>query len=108
MSIILDKDGSNELSVLARGGYYARIRRGQESGMAPLKALSDTEDARSWLEEFVKGLIMADGKGEPPADQMERIRYAITFVMRRPPAMRSLAGLRQFLDHGNDSTGARL
>jgi type IV secretion system protein VirB4 len=108
MSIILDKDGSNELSVLARGGYYARIRRGQESGMAPLKALSDTEDARSWLEEFVKGLIMADGKGEPPADQIERIRYAITFVMRRPPAMRSLAGLRQFLDHGNDSTGARL
>ena len=85
MSIILDKDGSNELSVLARGGYYVRIRRGQDSGMAPLKALPDTEEARSWLEEFVKGLIMADGKGEPPADQIERIRYAIVFMMRRPP-----------------------
>ena len=73
MSVILDKDGSNELSVLARGGYYVRIRQGQDSGMAPLKALSDTPEARSWLEEFVKGLIMADGKGEPPADQIERI-----------------------------------
>jgi type IV secretion system protein VirB4 len=36
LSVILDKDGSNELSVLARGGYYVRIQRGQGSGMAPL------------------------------------------------------------------------
>lgn len=108
VSIILDKDGSNELSVLARGGYYVRIKRGQESGMAPLRALPNTEDARSWLEEFVKGLIMADGRGEPPADQISRLRHAIVYVMRRPAELRSLAGLRQFLDHGNDSTGARL
>ena len=108
MSIILDKDGSNELSVLARGGYYTRIRKGIDSGMAPLRALPDTDVARSWLEEFIKGLIMDDGKGEPPADQIERIRYAIVFMMRRPPNLRSLGGIRQFLDHGNDSTGARL
>jgi type IV secretion system protein VirB4 len=108
MSVILDKDGSNELSVLARGGYYVRIRRGQESGMAPLKALFDTPEARAFLEDFTKGLIMDDGKGEPPADQNERIRYGIEFIMRNPPELRSFAGLRQFLDHGNNSTGARL
>jgi type IV secretion system protein VirB4 len=108
MSVILDKDASNELSVLARGGYYVKIRRGQESGMAPLKALPNTLEARSWLEEFIRGLIMADGRGEPPADQIQRIQEAIVFIMRRPPEMRSLLGLRQFLDHGNDSTGARL
>ena len=107
-SVFLDKDASNELSILARGGYYVRIRRGRESGMAPLRALADTGDARSWLEEFVRGLIMADGRGEPPADQIDRIRYGIQFIMRRPPELRTLAGLRQFLDHGNDSTGARL
>lgn len=73
LSVILDKDGSNELSVLARGGYYVRIQHGQGSGMAPLKALDDAAEARSWLAEFIKGLIMADGKDEPPADQVERI-----------------------------------
>lgn len=108
MSVIFDKDGSNELSVLARGGYYVRVRRGRDSGMAPLKGCPDTEDARSYLEEFVKGLIMADDKGEPPADQIERIRFGLLFIMRLPPVLRSLGRLRQFLDHGNDSTGARL
>jgi type IV secretion system protein VirB4 len=108
LSVILDKDGSNELSVLARGGYYVRIQRGQSSGMAPLKALEDTAEARSWLAEFVKGLIMADGKGEPPADQVDRIDTAIAFLLRRPPQLRWLGGLRMFLDHGDDSTGARL
>jgi type IV secretion system protein VirB4 len=108
LSVILDKDGSNELSVLARGGYYVRILRGQGSGMAPLKALDDTAEARSWLAEFIRGLIMADGKGEPPADQVERIDTAIAFLLRRPPVLRWLGGLRMFLDHGDDSTGARL
>ena len=108
LSVILDKDGSNELSILARGGYYVRIRRGQESGMAPLKALSDTPEARSWLAEFVLGLIMADGKGMPPADQIERIDTGIAFLLRRSPGLRWLGGLRMFLDHGDDSTGARL
>jgi type IV secretion system protein VirB4 len=108
LSVIFDKDASNELSVLARGGYYVRIRRGMDSGMVPLKGTPDTEDGRSYLGEFVKGLIMDDGKGEPPADQVERIRFGIAFVMRLPKDLRSLGGLRQFLDHGNDSTGARL
>ena len=108
LSVILDKDGSNEISVLARGGYYVRIRRGVSSGMAPLKALASTPEARSWLAEFIKGLIMADGKGEPPADQVERLDTAIAFLLRKKPERRSLAGLRCFLDHGDDSTGSRL
>jgi type IV secretion system protein VirB4 len=106
--VILDKDGSNEVGILARGGYYARIREGVSSGMAPLKALSDTPEARSWLKEFIVGLIMADGKGEPPADQRERIGAAIEFMMRLPAGLRSIAGLRCFLDHGDGSTGDRL
>jgi type IV secretion system protein VirB4 len=108
LSVILDKDGSNELSVLARGGYYVKIRRGQGSGMAPLKAVADTPEVRSWLAEFVLGLIMADGKGMPPADQVERLDTAIAFLLRQTPALRWLGGLRMFLDHGDDSTGSRL
>jgi type IV secretion system protein VirB4 len=108
MSVILDKDASNELSVLARGGYYAKIRKGRDSGMAPLKAASDTPETRAWLEEFVVGLIMADGKAEPPPDQLDRIRYAIVFMLRQPAEERSFGGLRQFLDYGDNSTGGRL
>ena len=108
LSIIFDKDASNELSVLARGGYYAKIRKGQDSGMAPLKAVSDTEEALTFMQEFVLGLIMADGKGKPSGDQVDRIKDGIEFNLRLPPEMRSLLGLRQFLDHGDDSTGARL
>ncbi|WP_426960346.1 hypothetical protein [Muricoccus radiodurans] len=106
--VILDKDASNELTVRACGGYYARVRRGVESGMAPLKALAGSLEARSWLAEFVQGLIMLDGKGPPPPHQIERLHTALAFLMRRPPEARSLGGLRQFLDHGEASTGARL
>ncbi len=106
--VILDKDASNELTVRACGGYYARVRRGVSSGMAPLKALGDTEEARSWLAEFVLGLILQDGEGSPPPHQIERLHTALAFIMRRPPEARSLGGLRQFLDHGAESTGARL
>lgn len=106
--VILDKDGSNELTVRACGGYYARVRRGVGSGMAPLRALGDTEVVRSWLAEFVLGLIMLDGMGAPPPHQVERLHTALAFLMRRPPETRSIGGLRQFLDHGADSTGARL
>ena len=108
IAVILDKDGSNELTVRARGGSYAQIRAGVASGMAPLKALSDTGAARTWLAEFVRGLILADGKAEPPPDQLERIRTGIAFLLRQPPRLRWLGGLRQFLDHGTEGTGARL
>ncbi len=106
--VILDKDRSNQLTVRACGGYYANIRRGVASGMAPLRALENTGEVRSWLAEFVVGLMMLDGKGPVPGLMTDRIRRALEFVMRKPPALRSLGGLRQFLDHGADSTGVRL
>lgn len=106
--VILDKDGSNEIGIRARGGYYAQIRAGIDSGMAPLKALPDTPESRLWLQEFVIGLIMADGKGPPSSEQGQRLAVAIAFLLRLPPEMRSLAGLRCFLDHGDGSTGGRL
>src|SRR4051812_36931649 len=37
-----------------------------------------------------------------------RIRDAVPFMLPLPAEMRSLAGLRLFLDHGDGSTGARL
>jgi len=108
LSVILDKDASNELSVLARGGYYVKIEVGQDSGMVPHKAIPNTAEARTWFLSFITGLIMDDGKGQPPGDQTDRLKDGIVFLMRQPPELRSLLALRQFLDHGDDSTGARL
>lgn len=106
--VILDKDRSNRLTVEACGGYYVNIRRGTASGMAPLKACPDTDEARSWLADFICGLIMLDERGPVPALMQERLHRALAFVMRRPPELRWLGGVRQFLDHGADSTGVRL
>lgn len=108
--VILDKDRSNRLTVLNCHGNYADIRRGLEagSGMAPLKAAADTEVWRSWLPQWITGLIMSDGKGGLAEDQITRIRMAVRFILRRPAELRTLAGLRQFLDHGQGSAGSRL
>ena len=107
--IIFDKDGANEILVRAMGGPVARIRRGQDSGVAPLRGLENTEANRAWLHEFISGLIMADGRGALRPDSNRRLDKGIAWVMRMPPAMRSLAGIRQFLDHGDAlGDGARL
>ena len=108
ISVILDKDGSNELSVKARGGYYVKIVVGQDSGMVPLRGIENTPEARTWLLQFIEGLIMDDGKGRPPADQTDRLKEGILFTMRLPPELRTLLGVRQFLDFGDGSTGSRL
>ena len=108
ISIILDKDGSNELSVKARHGYYVKIVAGEDSGMVPLHGVSNTPQGRTFLLQFITGLIMDDGKGEPPADQTDRLKEGILFVMRLPQHLRSLLAVRQFLDFGDGSTGSRL
>ncbi|MGE3280023.1 MAG: type IV secretion system protein VirB4 [Alphaproteobacteria bacterium] len=107
--ILFDKDGGNETVVRAMGGRYVRLAKGEHSGAAPLKALPDGEAARAWLQEFVAGLILADGRGALTPEDARRLATGIAFIMRLPPAMRSLAGLREFLGHGDPlGAGARL
>ena len=106
--VILDADGSNELTVRACGGRYTRILRGQPSGMAPFKALRDTPEARAWLLEFTLGLIMSDGGPPPSPPQVERLARGIAFLLRRRAAIRSFAALRQFADHAEGGCGDRL
>lgn len=107
--LFFDKDAGNEIMVRAMGGPVARIRRGEDSGAVPLKRLENTEANRAWLHEFISGLIMADGRGALEPANTRRLTKGIAFVMRQPPALRTIAGVRQFLDHGNAvGDGARL
>jgi type IV secretion system protein VirB4 len=107
--IFFDKDRGGELLVRATGGTYLVLRRGEPSGLAPLRGLEDTPAARDFLREWVTGLIEGDGKGGISSEEARRLERGIARQLSYEPAMRSLAGLREFLSHGAvEGAGARL
>ena len=107
--IFFDKDRGGELLVRATGGTYLVLRRGEPSGLAPLRGLEDTPAARDFLREWVTGLIEGDGKGRIASEEARRLERGITRQLSYEPEMRSLAGLREFLLHGPaEGAGARL
>jgi type IV secretion system protein VirB4 len=103
--VFFDKDRGGELLVLATGGTYLVLRRGEDSGLAPLRGLPDTPAARDFLRTWVSGLIEADGKGGLTPDEEQRLERGIGRQMKLPVEMRSLTGLREFLGH-SDPHGA--
>lgn len=107
--VFFDKDRGGELLVRATGGTYLVLRRGEPSGLAPLRGLSDTAESREFLREWITGLIQCDGRGSISPEEAKRLERGIARQLSYPCAMRSLAGLREFLLHGpSDSAGARL
>jgi type IV secretion system protein VirB4 len=107
--VFFDKDRGGELLVRATGGTYLVLKRGEPSGLAPLRGLSDTPASRDFLREWVSGLIQSDNRGAISPEELRRLERGIARQLSFEPAMRSLAGLRQFLLHGpSESAGARL
>lgn len=107
--IFFDKDRGGELLVRATGGTYLVLRRGEPSGLAPLRGLQDTAAARDFLREWVTGLIEGDGNGGISSEEARRLERGIARQLSYEPGMRSLAGLREFLLHGPaEGAGTRL
>jgi type IV secretion system protein VirB4 len=107
--VFFDKDRGGELLVRATGGTYLVLRRGENSGLAPLKGLENTPSARDFLREWVSALIRIDGKGGLSPDEEQRLERGIARQLSLPVEMRSLAGLREFLGHADpNGAGARL
>ena len=104
-----DKDRGGELLTRAVDGTYLVVRAGEASGLAPLKGLSNTPADRDFLVSWLKSVIALDGHGPLPPSDDARLARAIAGIMRLPPDLRTLEGLRQYLgwrdDHG---AGARL
>ena len=103
--VFFDKDRGGELLVRATNGTYLVLRRGEDSGMAPLRGLSDTPSARDFLRSWLLGLIQSDGKGgiTPGEEQRAGARY-------RPPASTSsgnavLGGLARILGPRGSARG---
>jgi type IV secretion system protein VirB4 len=107
--VFFDKDRGGELLVRATGGTYLVLRRGEPSGLAPLRGLGNNPMARDFLRQWVTALIEADGRGSISPDEGRRLERGIARQLSYGPEMRSLAGLREFLLHGPaESAGARL
>jgi type IV secretion system protein VirB4 len=107
--VLFDKDRGGEILVRASGGTYMEIRRGEASGMAPLRGLSSSQANADFLREWIIALIVSDGKGQLQPDEDKRLERAISRQLRMPVEMRSLAGLREYLGHADPmGCGARL
>ncbi|HEX4271478.1 MAG TPA: hypothetical protein VHZ32_08830, partial [Rhizomicrobium sp.] len=107
--VFFDKDRGGELLVRATGGTYLVLKRGEDSGLAPLRGLDDTPANRDFLRNWVLGLIQSDGKGGITPDEEQRLERGIGRQLQLPTEMRSLAGLREFLGHSNPiGAGPRL
>ncbi len=105
--IIIDKDEGNRLLVEEAGGKYARLRRNRPSGLAPLKAFSDSPETRSFFMRLYSGLITR-GRERSMLTQDEEARLArgIACQLRMPPAKRSMSGVREFLGYTDREDGA--
>jgi type IV secretion system protein VirB4 len=107
--VFFDKDRGGELLVRATGGTYLVLRRGEASGLAPLRGLTDSPAARDFLREWITGLIEGDGKGSISTEEARRLDRGIARQLSFEKEMRSLAGLREFLMHGPaEGAGASL
>ena len=99
--VFFDKDRGGELLVRATGGTYLELRRGEASGLAPLRGLKDTEADRDFLRGWLIALVQSDGKGGLNPEEEKRLERAIARQLSMPQDLRSLAGLREFLGHAD-------
>ena len=99
--VFFDKDRGGELLVRASGGTYLELRRGEASGMSPLRGLKNTKADADFLRDWIIGLIQSDEKGSLSPDEEKRLDRAIARQLSMPVELRSLAGLREFLGHSD-------
>jgi type IV secretion system protein VirB4 len=105
--VFFDKDRGGEIFARAVGGTYLVLPSGAPTGLAPLKALSDTPINVEFLKQLVVGLIALPGAGLSP-DEERRLELGIKAVLSLPKEARSLRELRAFLGQGAQGPGARL
>lgn len=104
--VLWDKDRGLELTVRAVGGRYLALRN--PTGLAPLKALTDSPQDIHHLAQLVRGMISCrDGYSLTP-EENRRLFVGLRGIMALPPEDRWMGDLRTFLGAGNDGAGARL
>ncbi|MBP2300910.1 VirB4 family type IV secretion/conjugal transfer ATPase [Azospirillum picis] len=106
--VFVDKDRGGEILARAVGGVYLVLPAGAPSGLAPLKALSDSPADLAFLKHLLTGLMAQPGTTLPP-DEERRLDLGLRCVMALPREARSLGELRAFLGQADPAgPGARL
>lgn len=106
-TVLFDKDRGAEILVRAMGGTYLVLPNGSPTGLAPLRALSNTPHDIEFLTQLVTGLVSPDAGLKP--DITRRLEQGLSALMSLPPEHRSLGELRAFLGQSDpDGIGARL
>lgn len=103
--VVIDKDRGLAPMCRATGGVYLVLPAGEASGLAPLRGLADTPEDRSFLEDFIKNLILSDGGKALTPDEDARLKRAVALQMRMPAEMRTLEGVAGMLGQ-RDMEGA--
>jgi len=103
-TVFFDKDRGGEILSRALGGTYLVLPSGEPTGMAPLRALTDSPEDRVFLINWVTSLIRAGGYEIQPDDH-RRIILGVSALLRLAPIDRSLSELRAFLGQ-KDKNGA--
>ena len=106
-TILFDKDRGAEILVRAMGGTYLVLPNGSPTGLAPLRALSNTPHDIEFLTGLVTGLVSPEAGLKP--DITRRLEQGLAAIMSLAPEHRSLGELRAFLGQSDpDGIGARL
>ena len=106
LRLLIDKDGSNRISIEMEGGSYATFRRNEASGTAPLKVLDDTPRNRAFLHGLYSWLITRDGRGTISNDEDGRLTRGIARQLKMPKFLRSMRGVREMLGYTDRLNGA--
>ena len=103
-TVFFDKDRGGEILSRALGGTYLVLPSGKPTGMAPLRALTNSHGDTTFLLGWVTNLIASGGYQVTP-DDGRRIAQGVTSLLRLAPQHRSLSELRAFLGQ-RDAAGA--
>jgi type IV secretion system protein VirB4 len=95
--ICLDKDHSNKLTIVNNGGGYVDLKRGEPSGMAPLRRFQNTPADREAAADLIVGMIRADGGLAPGPGILARVAKGVAWTLRLPPEQRGIGVIHAFL-----------
>ena len=107
-AVFFDKDQGAEPVIRATGGTYLTLKAGEDSGLNPLRGLTNTPANRAFLEQLILAMITSDGRGPIATQTVDRLRRGVARQMRLPPEHRSITAVRAFLGFGEGTDGERL
>jgi type IV secretion system protein VirB4 len=103
--VVFDKDRGLEIVIRAVGGRYLALRN--PTGLAPLKALTDSAEDIHHLAQLVRGMIRVTDAYLMTPEEDRRLFLGLRAIMALPPEDRRLGDLRAFLGVSGGA-GARL